>query len=142
MKQESGFTLPELLGVITLLAVIALLAIPTVTKNIARGKQQLYQTQLENFKRAAQDWMAIHTLELPEGDIETSITIGCLKREGLLDSSIENPLTGKQFPNDMIVKIHSASNQYIYIVDEKSGSEDAVAIPSEKCSFNSEAITN
>lgn len=141
MKKEKGFTLVELLGVITLLAVIALLAIPAVARNISGGKNQLYKAQLENFKNAARDWMAIHTLELPDGAINTSITLGCLKVEGLLEPKIENPLTGLQFPNDMIITISSGSNQLIYTVKEDSGTTDTVPLPSGKCHFNDTAIT-
>ncbi|MCI8544969.1 MAG: type II secretion system protein [Bacilli bacterium] len=139
MKQR-GFTLAELLGVITILAVVALLAIPMVSRNIARGKQNLYKIQMENIKKAAGDWMAKHALEIPEESINTSITLGCLKAEGILEVSIENPITGAQFPNDMIVKIKSGSNQYIYEVVEDSGTDDKVPLPAGKCSFNHTAI--
>lgn len=133
---KTGFTLVELLGVITLLAVLALLAIPAVAKNISRGKKNLYKAQLENFKKAASSWMAIHTMEVPDGEVETGITLGCLKVEGLLDTSIENPVTGVQFPNDMVIKIKSSSNQFIYTVEENSGTEENVSLPTDKCHFD------
>ncbi len=139
MKQR-GFTLAELLGVITILSILALLAIPMVSRNVSRGKKNLYKIQIGNIKRAAGDWMANHVLEIPEENIDTSITLGCLKAEGILETSIENPITGEQFPNDMIVRIRSGSNQYIYEVVEDSGTEGNVPLPSEKCSFNHTAI--
>lgn len=141
MKQK-GFTLAELLGVITILALIALLAIPTISRNVARGKQNLYKVQIENIKKAANDWMTKHALEIPDGNINTSITLGCLKVEGILETSIENPVTGAEFPNDMIVKIRTASNQYIYEVVENSGTDENVPLPSKKCSFHHVAIEN
>lgn len=138
---KKGFTLAELLGVITIIGLIALLVLPVVTQNITGGKRDLYQIQIENFEQAAKDWIAIHLLELPEEDISTSITIGCLKAEGLLEESIKNPLNEQQFPNDMVVKIESSSNQYIYTVVEDSGTSENVPIPSEACHFNTSAIT-
>lgn len=140
--KKNGFTLAELLGVITILALIALLAIPMISRNVARGKQNLYKVQIENIEKAASDWMAKHVLEIPDGNINTSITLGCLKADGILETSIENPITGEQFPNDMIVKIRSGSNQYIYEVVEDSGTNGNVALPSGKCSFNHIAIEN
>ncbi len=141
MKQK-GFTLAELLGVITILAIVALLAIPMISRNVARGKQNLYKVQIENIKKAAGDWMTKHILEIPEGSINTSITLGCLKVEGILETYIENPITGAQFPNDMIVRIKSGSNQYIYEVVEDSGTDERVPLPAGKCSFNYTAIEN
>lgn len=142
MKKEKGFTLAELLGVITLLAIIALLAIPAVAKNISGGKKQLYKAQLENFKKAASNWMAIHALEVPDGKIHTSITLGCLKVEGLLDTDIKNPVTGAQFPNDMLVTIESGANQFIYGIDEESGTPGDDTLPRGKCSFDENEITD
>lgn len=136
---KRGFTLAELLGVLTLLAIIVILAVPAVAKSVSRGKQNLYKSEIESFKKAAADWMANHVLELPDGNINTTITLGCLKAEGLLDASIENPVSGKQFPNDMTIIIRSASNQYIYEVNEKSGTVGA-ELPAGKCHFDPKAI--
>jgi len=141
-RNKSGFTLVELLGVISLLAIIVLLAIPAITGNINEGKQKLYKVQVENFEQAAKDWMSLHLLEIPDGTIDTTITLGCLKVEGLLETELENPITGEQFANDMVVKIKSGSNQYIYTFDENSGTDENALIPNQKCSFNSEAITD
>lgn len=139
MKNTKAFTLAELLGVITVLALIALLVFPTVSKNISHGKQSLYKSQIKNFEDAAKTWMAKHILEIPEGEINTSITLGCLKMEGLLDTAIENPVTGLPFPNDMIITIRSGANQYIYQVEEESGTKDA-PLPEDICHFNSTEI--
>lgn len=142
IRNSKGFTLVELLGVISLLAIIVLLAVPAITSNINEGKEKLYKVQIENFEQAAKDWMSLHLLEIPDGTVDTTITLGCLKVEGLLEHEIENPLTGEQFSNDMVVKIKSSSNQYIYTFDENSGTDEGIDIPSAKCSFNNEAITN
>ncbi len=139
MKKQ-GFTLPELLGIITLLALLALLIIPAVSKNVSKGKRDLYEVQLRNFEKAAKDWMAIHTLELPDENINTVITIGCLKAEGLLEESIENPVTNAQFPNDMVVKIRTESNQLVYETDAGSGSTEEVPLPAGTCKFHNKKI--
>ncbi len=138
--KNRGFTLPELLGIITLLALLALLIIPAVSKNVSKGKRDLYEVQLRNFEKAAKDWMAIHTLELPDKEINTVITLGCLKVEGLLEESIENPLTNSQFPNDMVVKIRTESNQLIYETDANSGTDSEVLLPTGTCKFHDKKI--
>ena len=54
---------------------------------------------------------------------------------------IENPVTGEEFPNDLTISIQSGSNQYIYIVNENSGTEGS-ALPTSKCSFNDTLINS
>ena len=68
MKQR-GFTMVELLGVLSLLAILSLLIIPIVSNSVHDSNQDLYNVQIENIKEAARLWSADHVGELPdEGD--------------------------------------------------------------------------
>lgn len=56
MKKSQGFTLIELIAVITMLAVIALITIPAVNGAITKSKNRAYQTQKNAILEAAKEW--------------------------------------------------------------------------------------
>ena len=58
MKNKSGFTLVELMGVIAVLAIISLIAIPVVEKNVKKGKEEARKVQIQNIQLAAQNWVS------------------------------------------------------------------------------------
>ena len=68
---KKGFTLAELLGVITILAVIAVIVFPLVNKTIKQNKEKLYNSQLEEIKSGAEKWAYANIEMLPVNDGET-----------------------------------------------------------------------
>jgi len=67
---KKGFTLIELLAVIILLAIIALIAYPTLNNVISKNKDKLYEKQISELERHANTWIMDHaeTFELENGD--------------------------------------------------------------------------
>ena len=64
MNRNKGFTLVELLAVITLLAVMAIVAVPTVSNIMSKQKEKLYYDQLNTVIKAAQNWVSDNSDEL------------------------------------------------------------------------------
>lgn len=117
MKQK-GFTLVELLGVISVLAVLALLIIPTVNKSVGDSKNELYDAQIENIKDAARTWSADHVRNLPSTDEgSTIVTLADLKSGGYISKDIMNPKTKKKFSDTVTVTITQKNGGYIYSVN-------------------------
>jgi len=58
---KKGFTLIELLAVIILLAIIALIAYPTLNNVISKNKDKLYEKQINELERHANTWIMDHT---------------------------------------------------------------------------------
>ena len=56
MKKNKGFTLIELIAVITILAVVALITVPAVNKAITKSKERAYETQKSEIIAAAKKW--------------------------------------------------------------------------------------
>lgn len=121
--KKNGFTLAEVLGVITILALIALLVTPVVTKTINNNKQKLYDIQIETIEKAAKDYAIKNMNLLPEEGDTVVITLGELKREGFVKSDIRNPITKELFPDNVKIEIGNHNNQYTYQVleDEANG---------------------
>lgn len=117
-----GFTLMELLVVIALLGILAVIIYPAVAKRLDQSEEDSYKIQLDTIKRAAADWALKHVSVLPENNGEhLTILLSDLKREGLIDKKLTNPITKKMFPNDMQIVVTKKSNNYTYAVNEDSG---------------------
>lgn len=56
-KNNKGFTMVELLAVITILGILAVLATPAVTKYVTRGKTQAIETMFKSSYEAAENYM-------------------------------------------------------------------------------------
>lgn len=116
---KKGFTLIELLGVIVILGILSLIAIPVVDNSINKNKENLYQTQLKQIIKGAEDYYATHLSELPKNNSdEKQITIKKLQDEGYLDLNIKNPKTNENFSPNTTIIITKKGENFKYKVDE------------------------
>lgn len=92
---KKGFTLVELLGVIVILGLIAMIAIPTINSALNSSREKAYNEQIKTIEDTARTYMSKNSLKLPdqlEGN-KCSIRISTLQQAGLLDSDdIQNPM--------------------------------------------------
>ena len=122
MKINTGFTLVEMLGVITILAVLSLLAVPTIDSIVTRNKERLYKSQISSIKDGLKTWSDANAKYLPSIDGEIiSLNLGVLKLAGFVSIDITNPITELCFSNNMSLSVKSVKNGYGYIYDETSG---------------------
>lgn len=56
MKNKNGFTLVEILGVITILSVLALIAIPTIDNIVTKNREKLYDSQIRTIEDGLKTW--------------------------------------------------------------------------------------
>lgn len=120
--KKKGFTLVELIAVIILLGALSLIIIPIVNNSLTKNKEKLYENQLKSIEEAASKW-AYNNLELlPSDEGEAiSITLLILKQNGHVAVDVKDPRSGNDLPNDMIITITFRNNNYIYAVDDESG---------------------
>ena len=114
-KSKKGFTLAELLGVITILAIIALITVPLVNKYILSSRQKAYDVEIITLKKAAQQWFTRNsTSVLFDEDNFYALDLELLKQsEFLADEPIYNPLN----PDEEItgcIMIKKNDNNYSY----------------------------
>ena len=108
---KNGFTLIELLGVIVLLAVLGVIIIPKVGNSITNSKNQAYDAQVINIKNSANDFLIDNTEVMKNNDIIT-IKLGVLKQGGYLPVNVKNPITGKIFSNESVIKVTKNNEKY------------------------------
>lgn len=125
--KNKGFTLVELLAVITLLGIIALITIPVVTNIMSKQKEKLYYDQLNQLIKAAQNWGTDNNdtlINLPGKCMDSNfikLTLDQLK-EGNTDVSyladdFINPKTDNNFSNDdTYIWIYKNQKAYLYCV--------------------------
>lgn len=85
MKDNKGFTLVELLAVIVILAIIMIIAAPSMTKEIARNEAENKNILNQKIENAAHIYAAKYFVnDLIDGS-EISFTLNDLEQDGLID---------------------------------------------------------
>ena len=91
---KKGFTLIELICVITILGLIALIAVPTVNNIINNSKEKAYEDQIATIEKTAKNYMAKNYKDLPnqENGNYKCVSIEDIQKAGLLTTEdIKDP---------------------------------------------------
>ncbi|MEG0138747.1 MAG: DUF5011 domain-containing protein, partial [Bacilli bacterium] len=102
---KKAFTLVELIAVIFIVGMLFLLAIPPINKTIQDKRKDLLDTQYMNIQLGAQNWASDHLKDINTTSNIFTLTLGDLKNTGYVDENITNPITKKEFSNNMVIKI-------------------------------------
>ena len=94
--KQKGFTLAELLGVVVLLGVLAIVAVPPILNQLNNSKNKLSDATLKVLGIAAEQYIDEHSISYPikAGNIYC-IKLRTLVEYGKLDSSILDASTGE-----------------------------------------------
>ena len=127
---KKGFTLIELICVITILGLIALIAIPTINNMINKSREESYDKQLDNIIDAARTFVSDNYERIPSqnaSDYECIWIDTDLQGTGIIeDGDIENPCyqscdnlegadtTNRNFTGGVEVRWNGAKYNYIY----------------------------
>lgn len=118
--KNKGFTLVEILAVITIIGLLALITIPTVDSIIRSSKEEAYEVQKDSILMGLKNWAASKTLTLPDTKGETlTTTIGDLKEAGFLEVETKNPMNDLCFSNATILVITRTNNSYTYTFSDE-----------------------
>lgn len=121
MKSKKGFTLVEVLAVITIIGILALISVPTIDSIIRSSKEDAYEDQKKVILDSAKSWAAKNVMSLPidEGE-EKIITLGKLKEDGMITVEVRNPINDKCISNDTEIVIKRENNNYTYKFKDES----------------------
>ena len=123
---NKGFTLIEVLGVITLLAIIAVITVPAVQGVISNSKTKACEQQKKVVIEAAKKWHTDQqepTISLTDQNSQNlSVTISQLHQAGYLpESPIKNPKNNtKPFNGSVSISFQSTNNQYTYTYSDNT----------------------
>ena len=130
-KNEGGilsnkaFTLIELLGVIIVLAIIALIVVPIIDNTLKNTRQRAYEIQVEQIENAAKEYSVDHEEILPMNDgvftnqvmLSDLVTLGYIEKDG--DGKVYNPIDNSVMNGCVNIKFDLEYNQYTYIYDNE-----------------------
>lgn len=117
---KKGFTLVELLGVFSIMAVILLLSVPAVTNMLKKATESEYYSFEENIFLAAEAYLSSNKKDYPELreiDKLTYVTIDKLLTSNYLNSNMLNPVTNKKMSEEAnhVVTVYMNSKKiYVY----------------------------
>ena len=114
---KKGFTLVEMLAVITIIGLLALLTVPAIDSIIKENKNTVYELQENQILDALKEYASENALTLED---ENTITLGDLKRAGLIDKNIRNPKTNQCFANNIELNITRQGNNFIYEINRNT----------------------
>ena len=115
--KNKGFTLVELLAIIVILGVVATIITPVVQKSLKANKEKVYEILVDQIKDYTKDYLTKNTNQLPDNDGEVStIKFIDLKKEGLLQINVVNPVNDNIISNESVVKVTRKNNNYTYEV--------------------------
>ena len=87
---SKGFTLIELMGVIVILSIIMLIAIPNVTSTLEKTKKDSYIADAKKFVSLVQYEVRMGTVEKPTPSHNVSVSLGDLKTDQISKDSDGN----------------------------------------------------
>ena len=114
MKNNKGFTLVELLAVVTILGILSSIAIIGVSKLIDKSKKDADEQQKQALIMAAKSYFQDNRGKLPRGDgASSSVTANDLKTSKYLKEDIIGS-NKKSCMDNSSVTIKKDGNKYVY----------------------------
>ena len=123
MKNNRGFTLVELIAVITLLSAIILVTVPVIINTIKKNDLKLSENFENSLKQAAEFYVERNRDNFPDldnigGNIE--IPTEDLVKAGYLKQDLENPIDNSSVLKYKVIIEVGNDNIFIYRVEREN----------------------
>lgn len=122
---KKGFTLVELLAVITILGIIMVFAIPNVSNLIGRSRRDNRESNEKTLLMAGKSYMQANTSELPKAiGSKKDIDADVLKSGGYLKEDLTDGNKQNCMEKSYVTVIKSDNNKYLYSAKLICGTEN------------------
>ena len=112
---KKGFTLVELIGVVIILALIALLAFPPILNSIRKTKTELSYASKEILYNAANLYVSENLNDFPKRNGNTfCVTLNTLSSKEYLPTKVYDSVTGEEISQDSLIEIKVENDSYTY----------------------------
>lgn len=113
MNNRYGFTLIEMLGVFTVLAIIMMISLPAITKNLKKNEMNQYNVFVKEVELATETYIEMHRNSYPmlnQVGGTVNVSIETLKDESLIVDVPKKP-NGDTIPDSATVKVTVMSDK-------------------------------
>ena len=135
---KKAFTLIELLGVLIVLAVIALITFPIIDNSIKNSREQALERTIDSIEEAAYQYSIQNDLGYPTDKQPLYITD--MQTQGFLDKEIINPVNNESLSGCVWYYWDTAYNQYSFEYDMECVKTDTE--PEINITYNENLINN
>lgn len=111
---KRGFTLAELMGVLVVLALIGMIAIPSVTNTIKENKKNICKISFSNIIEETKGWASDNMEKLPSQNESTDVFFSDLLKYGYSEDNLVDPKTKEEFGSEWKVVITKTNNRFEY----------------------------
>ena len=115
MKNNKGFTLVELLAVISILAVILIIATMSTSGTLRRSSKNISKIQIKEIEDAAEIYYLKEGMndELEREELEDCVNLSYLLEKGYLDNTtVIDAVSKKEMKGSVLITY--SSNNYVY----------------------------
>ena len=138
-----GFTLVELIGVVVILGLIALVALPQILNSVRKTKGNISDASQKILYSATEVYVSENINSYPRTDGNVyCITIGSLVSNNLLPTKVYDAVTGEEIGQDNIVEVTVNQGQYSYSLNNNCVEKKAVSLIQTLLAKYSEGATN
>lgn len=115
MKNDKGFTLVELISIMVVLGILALIAVPSITKHVKESREVAYKEQIERIISATKKYVVENDEFLYSNKDVHQVTLTELKKNGYLENEeLYNPINEKEINGCVKVEYNQARGIYSY----------------------------
>lgn len=117
--KNKGFTLIEMLGVMTLLAIIFALVYPNAMEMLDKSKKQDYIEYERTIILATEAYVNANDISMPITGETVTVTFSELMNSNYLSTNVMNPKTKKlvsNVPDEKVVIAVDSAGKYIYTI--------------------------
>lgn len=93
-KKKNGFTMIELLAVITIIGILSSVAVSAVTQYMHKAKKQDFEMLEKNLKAEVQNYFVDHSEDIPNIGASKTITAQTLLNDGYLKNLLDPDKNG------------------------------------------------
>ena len=138
-----GFTLVELIGVVVILGLIALVALPPILNSVRKTKGNISDASQKILYSATEVYVSENINSYPRTDGNVyCIAIGSLVSNNLLPTKVYDAVTGEEIGQDNIVEVTVNQGQYSYSLNNNCVEKKAVSLIQTLLAKYSEGATN
>lgn len=113
---KKGFTLVELLAVITIIGVVALIVFPKIINSIKQSKEDLYQIQVHDIESAGKKWATDHLDFLDSNHLNaTGVSLDTLIESNYFQkNNVQDPRNKEKMNGCIQISYNETNQQYQY----------------------------